>query len=363
MRIGIIGLPATGKTTLFDLLCLAGGGNVSQHGANEPTIAVVKVPDARLERLAALFKAKKVTQSTLEFVDFVALTRGAGKGEGLGSHYLTQMRQVDALLHVLRDFEDPGIAHAEGRIDAVRDAVLVNTELLLADLESVEKRIGRMETDLKKIKKDEAVKELELLKRCRTWLLEEKPIRNLSLSEDDRKLLRGFALLTAKPVLLLLNISEGELGRPSPAQEPLLHALGGENVAVIQLSLKTELEVAQLPPEDAEAFRKDLGLQAGGFAGVLKACYDLLGLLTFYTGEGGAETRAWAIPIGATALKAAATIHSDLERGFIRAEVINYGELEAAGTMAAARKKGSLRVEGRDYLMADGDIILVRFNV
>jgi GTP-binding protein YchF len=363
MRIGIIGLPATGKTTLFDLLCLAGGGHVSQHGANEPTIAVVKVPDARLERLAALFKAKKVTQSTLEFVDFVALTRGAGKGEGLGSHYLTQMRQVDALLHVLRDFEDPGIAHAEGKIDAVRDAVLVNTELLLADLESVEKRIGRMETDLKKIKKEEAVKELDLLKRCRAWLVEEKSIRDLSLSEDDRKLLRGFALLTAKPVLLLLNISEGELGRPSPAQEPLLRALGGENVAVIQLSLKTELEVAQLPPEDAEAFRKDLGLHAGGFAGVLKACYDLLGLLTFYTGEGGAETRAWTIPVGATALKAAATIHTDLERGFIRAEVINYGELEAAGTMTAARKKGSLRVEGREYLMADGDVILVRFNV
>ncbi len=364
MRIGIIGLPATGKTTLFDLLCTAGGGHVSHHGANEPSVAVVKVPDPRLERLASLiFKPKKVTHATMEFVDFLALTRGTGKGEGLGSHYLAQMRQVDALLHVLRDFEDLGIAHVEGKVDAARDAILVNTELLLADLDTVEKRIGRVEADLKKIKKEEAVKELELLKRCRPWLLEEKPIRDLALTEDDRKVLRGFALLTAKPMLLLLNIGEGKLGKPNPTQDRLRRALGGKGVAVIQLCIKTELEVAQLPPEDAEAFRKDLGLQAGGFARVLKACYDLLGLLTIYTGEGGEETRAWTIPAGTTALKAAGAIHSDLERGFIRAEVINCAELEAAGSLAAAKKKGILRVEGRDYRVADGDVFTVRFNV
>lgn len=364
MRIGIIGLAATGKTTLFDLFCVAGGAHVSHHGANEPTVAVVKVPDPRLERLATLiFKPKQVTHATMEFVDFVALTRGAGKGEGLGSHYLTQMRQADALLHILRDFDDPGIAHAEGKVDAARDAVLVNTELLLADLDTVEKRIGRLEADLKKIKKEEAVKELELLKRCRAWLVEEKPIRDLPLTEDDRKALRGFALLTAKPMLLLLNIGEGKLGKPNPTQERLQRALGGKGVAVIQLCVKTELEVAQLPPEDAEAFRKELGLQAGGFAEVLRVCYALLGLITFYTGEGGEETRAWTISAGATALKAAGTIHSDLERGFIRAEVINSTDLEAAGSLAAARKKGILRVEGRDYLVADGDVITVRFNV
>lgn len=364
MRIGIIGLPATGKTTLFDLLCTAGGGHVSHHGANEPSVAVVKVPDPRLERLASLiFKPKKVTHATMEFVDFLALTRGTGKGEGLGSHYLAQMRQVDALLDVLRDFEDLGIAHVEGKVDAARDAILVNTELLLADLDTVEKRIGRVEADLKKIKKEEAVKELELLKRCRAWLLEEKPIRDLALTEDDRKVLRGFALLTAKPMLLLLNIGEGKLGKPNPTQDRLQRALGGKGVAVIQLCVKTELEVAQLPPEDAEAFREDLGLQAGGFARVLKACYDLLGLLTIYTGEGGEETRAWTIPAGTTALKAAGAIHSDLERGFIRAEVVSCAELEAAGSLAAAKKKGILRVEGRDYRVADGDVFTVRFNV
>ncbi len=364
MRIGIIGLPATGKTTLFDLLCVAGGGHVSHHGSNEPSVAVVKVPDPRLERLASvMFKTKKVTHAILEFVDFVALTRGTGKGEGLGSHYLAQMRLVDALVHVLRDFDDPGVAHVEGKVDAARDAVLVNTELLLADLETVDKRIGRLEADLKKIKKAEAVKELDLLKRCRAWLVEEKPIRDLDLSEDDRKFLRGFALLTDKPMLLLLNIAEGKLGKPSPTQERLQRALGGKGVAVLPLCAKVELEVAQLPPEDVEAFRKDLGLQVGGFAAVLTACYDLLGLVTFYTGEGAEETRAWTIPAGATALKAAAAIHSDLERGFIRAEVINYAELEAAGSLATARKKGILRVEGRDYRVADGDVIMVRFNV
>lgn len=364
MRIGIIGLPATGKTTLFNLLCVAGGAHVSHHGATEPTVAVVKVPDPRLERLASLiFKPKKVTHATMEFVDFVALTRGAGRGEGLGSHYLAQMRQVDALLHVLRDFEAPGIAHVEGKVDGARDAVVVNTELLLADLDTVDKRIGRVEADLKKIKKEEAVKELELLQRCRAWLAEERPIRDLALSEDDRKLLRGFALLTAKPMLLLLNIGEGKLGKPSPIRERLERALGGKGVAVAELCTQTELEVAQLPPQDAEAFRKDLGLQAGGFAAVLRACYDLLDLITFYTGEGGEETRAWAIPRGATALKAAGTIHSDLERGFIRAEVVSYADLEAAGSLAAARKKGILRVEGRDYRVADGDVITVRFHV
>jgi hypothetical protein len=273
------------------------------------------------------------------------------------------MRQVDSLLHILRGFEDPRIAHVEGKIDPARDAVLVNTELLLADLDTVEKRVGRLEADLKKLKKDEAVKELELLKRCQAWLVEEKPIRDLPLADDEARLLRGFALLTAKPLLLLLNIGEGMLGKPNPILERLQRALGGKGVAVTQLCAKVELEVAQLPPEDAEAFRKELGLQAGGFAEVLRACFDLLGLLTFYTGEGGEETRAWTIPAGATALKAAGTIHSDLERGFIRAEVVNWAELEACGSLAAARKKGLLRLEGKEYRVADGDVIAVRFNV
>jgi ribosome-binding ATPase len=363
MRIGIIGLPATGKTTLFGLLCQAGGAHIGYQSAKEPNVAVVKVPDPRLDFLASLFKPKKITYATMEFVDFVALTRGAGKGEGLGSHYLSQMRQVDALLHVLRDFDDPAVAHVESSVDPARDAVLVNTELLLADLDTVEKRIGRLEADLKKMKKDEGPKELDLLRRCRAWLVEEKPIRDLAITEDEEKLLRGFALLTAKPLLLLLNIGEKKLGKSNPTLERIQRALGGRGVAVTQLCVKVEWEVAELPPEDAETFRNDLGLKTGGFAEVLRACFELLGLLTFYTGEGGEETRAWTIPKGATALKAAGAIHSDLERGFIRAEVVSYGDLIACGTMATVRKKGLHRVEGKDYPVADGDIILVRFNV
>jgi len=364
MRIGIIGLPATGKTSLFEFLCLVGGAHVSHHGVNEPSVAVVKIPDPRLERLASLiFKPKKITPATMEFVDFIALTRGAGKGEGLGSHYLSQMRQVDSILHVLRDFEDPRIAHVEGKVEAARDAVLVNTELLLADLDSVEKRIGRLEADLKKIKKEEAIRELELLRRCRVWLMEEKPLRDLPLSEDEEKALRGFALLTAKTILLLLNIGEAKLGKPNPTLDRLQRAMGGKGVAVAQLCIKTELEIAQLPPEDAEAFRKDLGLRPDAFADLLRACFDLLGLITFYTGEGGEETRAWTIHKRATALKAAGTVHTDLERGFIRAEVVSFTELEALGSLATAKKKGILRVEGKEYRVADGDVIMVRFNI
>jgi hypothetical protein len=291
MRIGIIGLPSVGKTTLFNLLCHAGGSHVSHQSAREPNVAVVKVPDPRLDYLAALFAARKVTPVTIEFIDFVALTRGAGKGEGLGSHYLSQMRQADAILHVLRDFDDPGVAHAETTVDPVRDAALVNTEFLLADIETVEKRIGRLEQDLKKGKKDEALRELDLLRRCHAWLLEEKPIRDLPVTSEEEKALRGFTLLTSRPMLLLLNIGEDALGKPHPVLAQL-RSLGGKDVAVCQLCLKTEWEVSQLPPEDAEIFRTDLGLSEGGFTEVLRACFDLLGLITFYTGEGGEETRA-----------------------------------------------------------------------
>jgi ribosome-binding ATPase len=362
MRIGIIGLPASGKTTLFNLLRQSDGSHMGHQSAKEPNVAVVKVPDHRLDYLAKLFQPKKLTPATMEFVDFVALTRGSGKGEGLGSHYLAQMRQADALLLVLRNFEDPGVAHVESTIDPIRDAGLVNTEFLLADLDTVEKRIARLELDLKKIKKDESLRELDLLHRCHAWLVSEKPIRDLALNPDEAKLLRGFTLLTEKPMLLLLNIGEETLGKPNPAVDAL-RSVGGKNVALCELSLKVEWEVSQLPPEDAAVFRSDLGLTAEGFARVLRACFDLLGLITFYTGEGGEETRAWTIPAGATALKAAGTIHSDLERGFIRAEIVNFADLEALGSMAAVRKKGLHRVEGKEYQMADGDIVIVRFNV
>ncbi len=363
MRIGIIGLPATGKTTLFDLLCYAGGSGIGHHSAVEPNVAMVKVPDRRLDFLESLFIPKKLTPATIEFIDFVALTRGAGKGEGLGSHFLSQMRQVDALVHVLRDFSDPNVAHAEGSVDAVRDATLVNTELLLADLDVVEKRIARLELDLKKGAKDALVREMDLFRRCHAFLLEEMPIRRLLLTPEEEKLLQGFGLLTARPLLLLLNIGEEKLGRSNPTLDRLRESFASTGTAVDQLSIKVEAEIAQLSPEDAEVFRADLGLTEGGFEAVIRACFDLLGLITFYTGEGGKETRAWTIPVDSTALKAAGAIHSDLERGFIRAEVVHFADLEAHGSMAALRKRGLHRVEGKEYQMQDGDIVLIRFNV
>ncbi|MBI4536953.1 MAG: redox-regulated ATPase YchF [candidate division NC10 bacterium] len=363
MRIGIIGLPATGKTTLFDLLCHTGGSAVAHHSAVEPNMAVVKVPDRRLDFLSSLFAPKKLTPATIEFIDFVALTRGAGKGEGLGSRFLSQMRQVDALVHVLRDFSDPNVAHAEGGVDAVRDTTLVNTELLLADLEIVEKRLARLELDLKKGAREALVREMDLLKRCHAFLLEEMPIRRLSPTPEEEKLLRGFGLLTARPVLLLLNIGEEKIGRANPTLDRLRESFAAMGTAICQLSVKVEAEIAQLSPEDAGLFRQDLGLTEGGFGAVIRACFDLLGLITFYTGEGGEETRAWTIPANATALKAAGAIHSDLERGFIRAEVAHFADLEAHGSMAALRKKGLHRVEGKEYQMQDGDLVLIRFNV
>lgn len=363
MRIGIIGLPRTGKTTLFDLLCTGSGSHAGHASVKEPNVAVVKVPDPRLDVLARLFSARKVTPATIEFIDFVALTKGAGKGEGLGSHFLGQMRQVDALVHVVRDFADPNIAHEEGSIDPARDAALVSTELLLADLDIVEKRIGRLEQDLKKLKKDEWLRELDLLRRCHAWMLEEKPIREMSITPEEEKLLRGFALLTARPLLSLLNIGEEHLAAPSPRLAPLAAMAAGKGAAVCALCAKVEGEIGELSLEDAEVFRADLGLTVGGFDAVIRACFDLLGLITFYTGEGGEETRAWTIPAGATALRAAGTIHSDLERGFIRMEAVNYKDLEALGSMAAVRKKGLHRIEGKEYRVADGDIVLVRFNV
>jgi hypothetical protein len=264
---------------------------------------------------------------------------------------------------VLRDFQDARIAYAEGTVDAVRDALLVNTELLLADMEVVDKRLGRLEADFKKGRRDEATREIELLRRCRDWLVSERPLRDLALGEEEQKALRGFALLTAKPMLLLLNIGEEALGADNPARARLERELGGQGIRTARLCAKAEWEVSQLPDEDAEAFRAELGLRGDGAMTILRACLDLLGLITFYTGEGGEETRAWTIPAGSTALRAAGAIHTDLERGFIRAEVINFADLEAAGSLAAARKKGLLRLEGKDYRVADGDILTVRFNV
>lgn len=360
MRVAIIGLPASGKSTVYRLLT---HGQPRQQAARtgEASIAVVRVPDPRLDRLVSLFKPKKVTPASMEFFDLAPLAKGSGKAGDAGGQLLPQMRSADALLAVLRAFRDERVPHIEGSIDTARDAATLEGELLLADLDVVEKRIAKIEEGLRKGKKEDTSQELALLRLCREALENERPLREVSFSPEDDRLLRGFQFLTAKPLCFLLNV--GENGGPAPTPPPATTATGGgSHTSIFSLPAKLELELAELPPDEASAFRAELGIDTSPVPRLLKLCYDLLGLITFFTAVRD-ELRAWTIPRGATALKAAGTVHTDMERGFIRAEVIAFDALMRCGSLAGARKEGQLRLEGRDYLVADGDVITIRFNV
>ena len=360
MRIGIIGLPASGKSTVFRLLT----HGQPAHPASRPgeaSIAVVRMPDPRLDPLASLFKPKKVTPSSLEFIDLPPLVKGSAKAGGTGGQVLPQMRQTDVLLVVLRAFKDERVPHIEGRVDPGKDAAILQEELLLADLDVVEKRIAKIEEGLRKGKKDESHQELALLKRCHEALDAERPLREISFPPEDERLLRGFQFLTAKPLCFLVNVGE-ETGTLPATLEEVIGKRGGPHARVVALPAKLELELAELPPDEASAFRTELGLHGSSVPLMLQACKDLLGLITFFTVVGD-ELRAWMIPRGASAVQAAGTIHTDMERGFIRAEVVAYEALTRCGSMAAARKEGLVRLEGKDYVVLDGDVITIRFNV
>ena len=360
MRIAIIGLPASGKTTVYRLL--THGQPSHQAGRmGEASIAVVRVPDPRLDRLASLFKPKKVTPASMEFIDLAPLTKGSGKAGDASGQLLPQMRSADALLAVLRVFRDERVPHIEGTIDTTRDAATLEAELLLADLDVVEKRIAKIEEGLRKGKKEDNSQELALLRLCREALENERPLREVSFSPEDDRLLRGFQFLTAKPLCFLLNV--GENGGPAPTPLAAATATSGRShTSVFSLPAKLELELAELPPDEASAFRAELGIDTSPVPRLLKLCYDLLGLITFFTAVRD-ELRAWTIPRGATALKAAGTVHTDMERGFVKAEVVAFDALMRCGSLAGARKEGLLRLEGRDYLVADGDVITIRFNI
>lgn len=354
MRIGIIGLPSSGKTTVFQLLH-QGRGEAPPARSAEAAIAPVKVPDPRLDLLAKMFKPKKVTPVTVEYLDLHAK---AGAGKGLDSQLIAQLRQTDALVAIIRAFEDERVPHVEGRVDPIRDAASLESELLMADLEVLDKRIEKIEEHLKKGRKED-LKELELLKKYREKLLAGIPLRDLEVSSEEERMLRGFQPLTLKPLLLLINSGEG----PPPQElfQGLKAMAAHKATALLGLSAKVELELGDLPPEEAEAFRKELGLSEPALDRLIKACYDLLGLITFFTVV-GEELRAWAIPKGTTALKAAGTIHSDMEKGFIKAEVIGFEALKASGSYASAKKQGLLRLEGKEYIVQDGDILTIRFS-
>src|SRR5262245_29683140 len=358
MKAGILGLASVGKSTLFQLL--TGAGTAPAGGRPAARVGIAKVPDARVEALAALYKPKKKTPATVEYVD----VPGVAKGEGAALVDLPALRDVDALVHVVRAFESESVPHPDGSVDPARDARMLELELILADLSAVERRLERLEANIKKANKPDDVAERALFLKLKEALEAERPLRELSPSDDERRRLRNYALLSAKPLLLVVNLGEADVRNVPQALERLqLRALGERpGVALCPVSATIEAEIAQLAPEDARAFMDDLGLQQPGLDRVIQSSYALLGLISFLT-AGEDECRAWTIKNGTRAQQAAGVIHSDIERGFIRAEVVAFDELIAAGGIAGCRDKGTLRLEGKEYVVRDGDVINFRFNV
>lgn len=358
LRAGLIGFPSSGKTALFQLLTSAREAP-RPSGKSEANVGVSRVPDERLDRLTALFNPRKHVPATVEFADIA----GVG-GARTGAQALLDVapfRNADALLHVVRMFRDPAVPHPAGSIDPARDVRAMEDEVILADLGVVERRLERLERDLKKSNNADLRKEQEILVRCRTALEEGRPLRALGLEGDDARRLRGFQFLSAKPLLLVLNLDEDDL--PQADQAVALAGLesfiAGAATRAVPICAKIELEIAQLEPEDAAAFMADLGLRESGLDRVIRASYDLLGYISFFT-VGEDECRAWSIPRGTPAQLAAGEIHSDIQRGFIRAEVVRYEHLLARGSIAACREHGELRLEGKEYIVLDGDVINFR---
>lgn len=365
MKLGILGLPNVGKSTLFN--ALTGGGAMAANYpfcTIEPNSGVVPVPDDRLLRLAELYHPKKITPATVEFVDIAGLVRGASKGEGLGNRFLSHIREVDAVVHVVRCFEDELITHVDGRVDPARDIDTIDYELILSDIELVERRIDRT---AKAMKGDPKLKgELELLERLNSHLQAGRSARSFEPgSESVRELLATMPLLSAKPVIFAANVAEALLPDGYLADENYLAVkkkADEEGAAIVAISAEIESELAALEPDERREFQEGLGLESSGLERLIRQSYALLGLISFLT-AGEPEVRAWTIRKGTKAPQAAGKIHSDIERGFIRAEIIAYDELMRCGSMAAAREKGLVRSEGKDYVMQDGDVTLFRFNV
>lgn len=358
MYTGIIGLSASGKTTVFQTL--TGSESHGTRAAGKVHTRIVPVPDARLQILAAMYHPHKVTPATVEVAD--PLLAGQQDTRAYVESLLPLMRDADALAHVVRAFDDPSVPHAQGSLDPVRDFSHLNSELLLADLLVVEKRLERLGKDLQKMKNADLEGECALLHRCQDALEAEQPLRRLELSAPERKRLRGFGLLTSKAQLVVLNLDEAHMDAESAWMAQLTAHMQDTDVEAMPLYGKIEGEIAQLAPEEATAFLHDLGLQQSGLDRFVQKSYALLGLCSFFT-AGEKDVRAWTILRGASALQAAGVIHSDLARGFIRAEVVHYDDLLASGALSRARELGKLRLEGKEYPVQDGDVLLIRFHV
>ncbi len=365
MKLGIVGLPNVGKSTLFNSLTKAGAESANYPFCTiDPNVGVVMVPDERLKLLADLYHSAKVTPAVIEFVDIAGLVKGASKGEGLGNQFLANIREVDAVVHVVRCFEDPNVIHVDGSVDPVRDIETINLELIFSDIEILERRIAKT---VRGARNDKTLaKELELLNRLKAHLED----GNLAITyqtddEDEQKWLAEYNLLTSKPVIFAANVSEDDLADDG-ASNPYVQEVGEhakeQHSEVFVICAQIEQEIAELEDDEKKMFLEDLGLSESGLEKLIKASYRLLGLISYLT-AGETETRAWTIKVGTKAPQAAGKIHSDFERGFIRAEVVNYKDLLECGSLSAAKEKGLVGLEGKDYVVKDGDVILFRFNV